>query len=70
MIEELSVFELVLIPMLLLMFIVATIWIIADIVKYEMNKGKSRFKGYISISYPFPVCSIWQIDVLLNWSGF
>jgi hypothetical protein len=40
MIEELSVFELVLLPMLLLMFIVATIWIIADIVKYEMNKGK------------------------------
>ena len=40
MIETLSVFELTLIPTLLLMLIVATIWIIVDIVKYEINKDK------------------------------
>jgi hypothetical protein len=40
MIETLSLFELILIPMLLLIFITSTIWIIADITKYEINKGK------------------------------
>lgn len=40
MLENVSVFELILVPMLLLMLIVATIWIIVDIVKYEINKGK------------------------------
>ena len=40
MLENVSVFELILVPMLLLMLIVATIWIIVDIVKYEINKDK------------------------------
>ena len=40
MIETLSLFELILIPILLLMLIISAIWIIADITKYEINKGK------------------------------
>ena len=40
MIEELSVFELIMIPLFLLMFIFATIWIIADIIKYEIKKDE------------------------------
>ena len=40
MLENVSVFEMILIPTLLLMLIVATIWIIVDIVKYEINKDK------------------------------
>ena len=37
MIEELSVFELILIPQLLLIFVIVMIWIIVDIIKYEFG---------------------------------
>ena len=40
MIEEMNILELILIPFLLLILAIVMIWIVMDIIKYEMNKGK------------------------------
>lgn len=40
MIEELSVFELIMLPLLLLMFVIAMIWVVVDVIKYEIHRGK------------------------------
>jgi hypothetical protein len=40
MIEDMNIFVLTLIPFLLLVLVVVMTWIVVDIIKYEMNKGK------------------------------
>ena len=40
MIEDMNIFVLTLIPLLLLTLVVVMTWIVVDIIKYEMNKGK------------------------------